>query len=374
MSLLWMDGFDAYGVTPTYQSDGLSVTDQSTGLMLASAGYIYATYVGLSTNTRGGTGMSLGLVTDAYQGYLEKAFSTKSELIVGFAIKACMNTTTRLVRFKYDDLMGNRKLSASVWADGVGGISAGLLADDVISNNVGQVAEVWGSSPSNVWYPDIWHYVEVHYKPHHTNGTLTVRLDGVTVLNISGSKTCALYCPSDAINIVSWRASSFTIFDPTGYYLDDIYICDTLGSTFNTFLGDVSVYSLLPTSDAGPNDMSQQGGGVGHYTSVDNVPPDASAYVYSNNSGDRELYGLAELPANILDVMAVSVHARVKKDAPGSSSIKLVAKLGANETVSSAISIPSVYTTRHMFLESAPDGGAWNRTKATSLLAGVEIV
>jgi hypothetical protein len=157
-------------------------------------------------------------------------------------------------------------------------------------------------------------------------------------------------------------------------FYDDLYVLDTLGSGFNDFLGDVVVHSVNVVSDQGPNDLSQFGGTVGHYTALNQVPTDEDqSFLYGNAVGAKEMFGLDTLPDNIIDVLAMSVHVRGRKDAPGTALMKPLIKFDTNEVSGPPTPLAVQYVTKNMFMEQCPDGTAWTKAKAEATLIGFEV-
>jgi hypothetical protein len=350
--LLWMDGFDTYG------ADG-----QDADAVMSGAGYTRAENLEMNSSTRTGRGMAVEMSSGAVSsqvGRIRRAIGTVNEVIVGFAVKVEGNDFFTVAQLIYDNLLGTAWTHLGVARNAQAGVS--------VYSYSGSTRVLVGASEPNVFFAGVWHYIEVKYKP----GSYTVvRIDGATVLSTGGSFNAGA---PQLVNMVQLTNPDFSV---VGYkqWVDDFYICDTSGAIFNNFCGDVVVHALMPFDDALPNQMASFGGGLGHFTAVDDIPPDDDlSYLYSNTAGHTEMFGVDPLPANIIDVLAVSVHARAKKDAAGTSSIKLKCRY-LTDTVESAVKpMTTQYTNKHHIFELAPDGGSWNKVKAAAMDIGVEIV
>jgi hypothetical protein len=360
-----MDGFDSYGVSG-------SAPDSTVENAMASSGYAQAQYLWVNSDTRTGNGQCLALqqsASDINTGKLGFSIPTDTGIVVGFAIKIPYSEITPLVNLMYDDHFGTRKSAMVVFANATGGITVGFVGSN------GQPATYVANSADNIFFYHTWHYVEVKYTPGLTAGTITVRLDGVTVLTYTG-QTIPTTNPA-LVNYVLFECTGYSLnlSDDSNIEIDDLYILSTTtGGTYYDFIGDVVIETLLPASDAGTNQWTQYGGSLTHASAVSDVPSDEdSSYLYSNTSGQIEMFNLSPLSSDVIDVLAMSVHARAKKDAPGSASIKLLATETGNTTTGPATSLPSVYTTRYMMMETAPDSSNWNRTKAVATTIGVEV-
>lgn len=371
MALIWMDGFDIYGYaaagTPSGSSDNAALNAQ-----LTSAGYVSASQVFMTTDTRTGFGQaawfgygSSGGATDAN---IRKAFTPKEEIVVGFALKYDPTTLDRIIDFLFDNRLGTVTRQMSVYANAQGGFSLSRNGADLVA-----------SSPPNVIFPGVWHYVEIKYRPRKGSaGLVVIRVDGSVVMSFTG-QTSSANVP-DQVNMIRFGNYADDFFNATSgtngrQWLDDLYILDSTGDGFTDFLGDVVVHTLLPRLDAGPNELSMFGGGLGHYTAVDEVGYDDDvSYLYTNTTGLGEMFALDELPANIIDVLAMSVHVRGKKDSPGIGTIKLRARHDVDVVESDPMPLAIQYTTQHFIMPTSPDGTQWTKTKAEETEIGFEVL
>ncbi len=359
MALIWMDGFDTYGSH-----------NQRLDAMLGSSLYVRGRCVA-DNGTRTGRGMAIRFQqAPGNSDEIRKAFPAVDEIIVGFAWKTDEIATLRnICDFYYDNQFGTNRLQCGLWMAGTGAVTFGYYD----SGGTSTVRVKLFESHPNVMFPAVWHFVEVRVKLHETEGHVIVRVDGQTVLAGYG-RTKNAAAPS-LCNIFRTGNGHLEDIVNNVVYLDDLYICDTQGGVYNDFLGDVVVHAVMPHSDAGPNDMAVFGGGLSHASAVSDVPPDNDvSYLYSNTEGHVDMFNVDQLPANIIDVLAVSVHARVKKDAAGTSMMKLKARYDDETDDSPAIPLTTQYVTRSQVYEIAPDGGAWNRVKANNMQVGVEII
>lgn len=355
MALLWMDGFDTYGA---HGNDVSSV--------ISSAGYVSANGLSANNETRTGRGFCVQMASGAggQQTYrCRRAFETVDEVIIGFAMMAPNVNLSTLCNLMYDDRFGQVYTQISVYKNAQSGITVAH------GNGTGDSATFVAASAPNVLFAGVWHFVEVRYKPNtHT----IVRVDGVTVLHAAGAKN-----PNapELVNMMQFLSPN-TEYSTTGGVkrFDDLYICDSTGVRFNDFCGDVVIHAVLPAGDAGPNQWTGFGGGLNNFSAVQDVPPDGdTSYIFSNTLGHVDMFDVDPLPPNIIDVLAVSVHARAKKDAAGASKLKLLSRWNGMTQASPELSMTTQYSNKDWMFELAPDGGPWNRVKANEMKIGVEI-
>ena len=233
-----------------------------------------------------------------------------------------------------------------------------------------------GATAPNVIFPNSWNYIEFSITGGTSGGSLTLKLNGATVLTLTNVQT-QITGAASTYNIVqsAWNTYGNNL-SGGGYtcrkFIDDMYVCDTTGSApFNTFLGDVVVHTVFPNADASPNAMTQVGGASGHFTAVDQLGSDEdTSYLTTNTSAVEELFNVGTLPADIIEVLAVCIHVRAKKDGPGSASFNTIGKLSSNTSTSSAQFMPTVYQTLPYILELEPGGGSWTKADAQNLEIG----
>ena len=349
--LLWIDGFDAYG------TDGAGIFSA-----LNAAGYEvtgqFGTLVSASANTRTGVGFSLNPASfhQGYNGSVIRNFPLATGLVVGFACQINESIYQPICSIGYNSYLGQVGDQMQVYFNAANGLTV-MTGDGLLH---------YATNP-NAFFAGVWQYVEIMYTPGAA-GSIQIKVDGVVVLNVTSEQTGQAAYPA-TVNYFSFNGLGVNML------VDDLYICDQTGPAFNTFLGDCVVHAVLPNADAGTNTFAQFGGdGGGHYTSVDDVTPDGdTSYVYSNTSGQKELYSLSTLPADIVSVLAVGVNVLAKKASAGLGLYQAVCEVGSTESDSPAIAAPLAYTMSQTLLASPPGGGAWSLTSVQSAKIGVKI-
>lgn len=264
--LLWMDGFDAYGTNTT---DITTLISQSGyGISLGGGG----TTINSESDTRTGIGFS---ARNSAGGYFYLAFGVTSGIVTGMAIKL-VSVSGVICKFVYNNLLGTLSDQMVLYANGENGIS--LTTGD---------QELIAASLPNCLFPGTWQYLEVSYSPSPTAGSIQVKLDGVAVINIASGKTSKTGQPN-SVNQLNFSGSTLApqSFGSMNIMFDDLYVCDNSGGSFNTFLGDCVVHTIYPNSDAGPNQMTINGGdGTHHYASINGAVPNGANYLSDNTPG-----------------------------------------------------------------------------------------
>lgn len=358
MALVFMDGFDCYG------TNGQDISGNMVAAGWVQYGNSYSDQTS-SSNTRSGLGQCMALVTNAPSTHdIRINLPALPEFFFGFAMNLNRYDQPGVQMFfhgLYDNSFGTTWENFQLFVADNGAITA-------VSNGA-----VLATSEPGVVQNYAWHYLEGHVVVDGTAGSIAISIDGSQVLSVTGVATKNPASPSK-VNQLGFYSSYGN--GGEGLLVDDFYVCDTTGSSLNSYLGDNIVYGVLPNGDGGTNAMTQVGGTVaGHYTSINELSPDGdTSYLTSNTPGTTELFTIPNLPAAALDVLAVQVHADARREAGGIAKIQMVISDGTNTVSGDAKSVPNTYATRSQIFENAPDGGAWTVAKVNEpLRVGVKV-
>lgn len=198
---------------------------------------------------------------------------------------------------------------------------------------------------ATVKYPlGSYHYLEAKCTVDPTAGAVTVRMDGVVILTLTGQNTRTT--GTSQITRVGMGA----VGGGQTWWVDDIYICDTTtpnsaGNNNADFLGDVKVNALYPNAAGAFTNYTRGGTDTGHdYGQVNEVtPPDEdTTYIVDGTIGDRDSF---KFPAISLvgSIFAAVVWARARKDDAGSRSLANVARSSAVDTIGSTYTLGATY-------------------------------
>jgi hypothetical protein len=220
------------------------------------------------------------------------------------------------------------------------------LWDDYGTFRVKRGATLLGSS-SIVHSASTWHQVEFKTTISTTVGTVLLKIDGVTALNLTGVNT--QQSANAYLNFIKFGEMS------SGQYffgLSDLILMDTSGSYCNDLLGAKIVAVKLPTGDGNYKQFTPSTG-TDHYAVVDELPPNTTDY----NSGSVDNIdtftksAVANPNANISGV-ALSIYC-CSSDG-GTASVAPVARSGSTNSVGSDLTVPSSYTYLQGFIYTDP--------------------
>jgi hypothetical protein len=361
MALLYMDGFDL----------------QDTLVRWGSAGYTGS--VVHTATTRLGTGKCVTLTVGSGGGLgglvqIYRAITPSSQVYVGAAIQAALvagvnqEPTPNFFGLFSDNgttghlyLYRNHSNSIQLFR---GDLAGGTFQFPMGSGTLLATSPV-GTLDGN------WHYVEMSATIHDSTGSVTVKVDGTTVLTFTGDTRNG--GTSTNIDTVKFKAGRYNVDTVGTISIDDLYICDGTGTVNNTFLGDVRVQSLLPSA-AGSSTQWAVTGAANNYTAAGESPYNDATYNSSSTVGQRDLYALTDLLSGTASVLGTQTVAHMQKSDAGTASAKLAIKSGAtvyyDTTQSLGTSIAAYSQVREM---DPATSAAWTVAAVNALEAGVEV-
>lgn len=208
-----------------------------------------------------------------------------------------------------------------------------------------------------------WHGygLQVTFGP---TGSLTLYLDGVAVLTLTNVRCCGNNSTTTAYAI------NFTSNNAHCYY-DDVYLCDTQGSTHTGYLGDLRVMTWVPTADGSHTDFAPSTG-TSHYACVDEVPANSDTdYVSSSTIGATDTY---KTPGATItgSVAGVQIAMTARKDDAGSRTVGFM--VGASQQGASVALSTSYTTYRTAVMETNPvTGVGWTQSDLQTQEFGVQV-
>jgi hypothetical protein len=235
-----------------------------------------------------------------------------------------------------------------------------------------------GLSANNVWSGDVWNFLESHVKIDGSTGSVSIRVNGVTVLNLTGQNTkptANAWADACDFGVMPIALAAGQIF----VELDDIYYADTTSGagTFpaNTFLGDCRVATLFATGVGSSTDFSPLANANWQEISEQAMDSDSS-YNYSTNPTDEDLFAFSPLTATLSTIFGIQITVAARKDDAGARVLKSAVKSGATEDYGADHSLPDMqyaYFSDLWILD--PDTGAnWTLSGVNGAQYGYNLV
>lgn len=218
---------------------------------------------------------------------------------------------------------------------------------------------------------NVWRYIEFKATIDDVAGSVTVRVDGTTILTYSGDTR-------NGSTATVTKMILFNLGNPGTTYYDDVYALDNTGvAPYNDFLGDIVVRTLLPNGDGDSSGwLGSDGNSVNNSLLVDEPTSSMTDYVAANVSSTSDLYALTDVPSTY-DVLAVREVVYAAKSDGGVSPVVLPQAKGTLGTVRTDTALPALSTTPLPYgsdiRTTDPDGNALNATRLNAMQIGVQI-
>ncbi len=335
MALIFIDSFDHYDVPTLKWSVNIQATIDLSGLQSRTG-------IGAIQCSPFGPELNIVPRPAAVAGAAYRASGFPINTIMGF-ISGTGPGRTNQVR-----VVVNGDGSVSVWT----------------KNDPFQI--VLGTSAPNLITQNNYAYVECKISEFSASGTVTVKVDGLVVLTVTGDTN-----PGATGTYQTWYLGG-----PGGGFaanLDDVYLCDLVdsgipGQPNNDFLGAIRNYAEVPIGDATPLQWTPDAG-LTHYTQVDEIPPDdGTTYVSSAGVGavDQYVYGTTGIVPPV-QIFGVQVCLDAAIDIAGSRSIAPV--------VGGIVGTPAALSTSYGMVRQVYDGNpvnaaAWQLTDFATVRFG----
>lgn len=337
MAILFTEGFDAYGTSPTAANLDTYVSRKWPTFSDPGPGF------SLNTGRFGGRAM----VTNQNRWIQTPNFGNQTDMLAGFAINPANMTDANQYMCQFYEGT-NQGMNVRLTSSGELAVYKGTT---LLTTTTGA-----GISLSN------WHTIEFFVHTHASTGTYDLHLDGVSVLSDSGLDTRA---SSNAYyNFVRLGAQGAT---SAHVWFDDVYVADD-----STFLDSFKVLTVFPNGDASPNDGTPSTG-TDNYAVVDEAEPNGDTDYIENAVADVEMFDYESVVASI--VYAVTVNTVCRQDDATPLSIVLKAHSGATTDDGATQSVGSItFQHRWEIWEDNPDTAApWTASEINAAQFGYEV-
>lgn len=344
MALLWMDGFDHYG---SGASGRLAMLD---GVWAE----ISSAFLPDVSNPRTGTyslrALSTGINTNRR---VLGGAKTVVGLGAAFFLSALPGSNDSLRVFDFRD------------ASNVVQVSLYIQSTGTIVAYRGTTATLLGTTASPAIVAGAFQHVEARILFSQTVGTIEVRVNGVTVLNLTGLDTVAsalVECSQ-----VSVGGSLSNIGNIT-QDIDDAFAWDDTGVSVNDFQGDRRVRTTFPDADTAVADWTAEGAASG-YDCINDAAPDedatyiaAAPLVGSPATPLLSEFGLQNL-SNVGSIAAVQTYIRMRKTEAGDANVTASMLSGSSASDGGDRAITEAYTYWMDVHELNPGtGNPWSET------------
>jgi len=168
----------------------------------------------------------------------------------------------------------------------------------------GLTGNVLAESADGAFQKDIYQYVEINFSCTGTD-TIEIRVNETAVLGPTGGLNLRQAGSGGAYHVRLSAANSENGSPFT--YMDDLYVLDSDGSTFNDFVGDVKVDAFMPTDDGYYTDFTPSTG-VDHWDTINDIGTTADdAYIESDTVTEKDSFTITPT-GDLPTIHAIKVH------------------------------------------------------------------
>lgn len=354
--LLWLDGFDQYGLDETFMLDGAYASRD--GINLSELNPRTGTYaIRLNAVNDGGIRRVLG---DDYAA-------------VGAGMAVYMPTlpsnSTSYAPFDFRD--NNNLVHCGIAVTSSGQVYAYRQEGLARSAASGTILGTSGVCITARGYQ----HIEAFAVVDGAAGSIEVRVNGVTVLNLTGVNTqnpdaqagviaqvMANGCPGGAI-----------IGLPSYVEADDLFVWEQTGPYNDDFIGDMKVYTRFPDGDTAIEEWAPAVG-TDTFDNLNKVPPQDDVYfITAEAPGVVSIVEIEDVPTAIVRIAGVQSLARAVKTDAGNAKIVLGVHSGSDfdEGAEQALSMaPSYYSS--IFEVDPGTGVPWTPAGFNAATASIE--
>ncbi len=359
MALLFLEGFEEYDASSSTNFANDYVRNQAINGIRGSYFYVN-TMTPSTTQVRtaqtGLTGKSLFL-TDSVFGWTTPNLST---LFFGFGFFTTSTGATKTVMGFCKDMNGMNYISNPSTGLRLVMNSGGTLS--IVNNNTA----VTIATSSSTLTANTWCYIEVKYVfGSGTSGACQVKVNDVDFINSTSIDTAGT---GTSISSVYFQSNGMS------FYYDDVYFCDATGTSNNTFLGGIGVYSMIPTANSSVAMTASAGS---NYACVDEIPANSTDYVSATATNQTDLYSFSGFPVAFTPsvVPGVLVKARSTKASQNTAKMQMVTNYNSSTATSASLDlyygswvmVGSVFNTQ-------PDTTSWTQAAVNGIAAGIKVV
>lgn len=211
-----------------------------------------------------------------------------------------------------------------------------------------------------------WNYIEVKFKVASTGGTFEVRVNETVWVTYSGNTQ----------NTGNANAASFQFkgrFAQNAFM--DIYICDSNGSSNNSYLGDCRVDTVRPTGAGTYAQLTPQGN-ANNYANVNETTPDNdTTYNVSGTAGAQDSFVFGALTSITGSIFGVQANIDADKDDAGARTVAATTRVGSTDYAGSTQSVSTTYHVYTQIWEQNPNTSAiWTASAINASEFGYKVV
>lgn len=360
MSLLWMDGFDHYGDDESKMLDGAWA--EYFGATWGNAGSAYLDTAKARTGARAihfkiGIPFGSTYASGQQRVWWRRVFGeNKVRAGVGLAIYMDeLPANPNRIGVSFCDENNAAQLTCYVLPTGAWQVYRGGIPTSIN----GSIGTLLGTSAVALVAKG-WNHVEIWATADDAAGAVEIRVNGVTVINLTGIDTVAsslVHFAQVRYGEFGWRSQDVGM--QADWYIEDLFAADDQGLINNDFIGDKKVYTKFPDADTTTQDWIPSTGATA-WEILSNNPADDAEFLTADNPGDTLIEEVEDLPADVVSIAGIMPTARAWKTDAGNAKIQLGMLSGSSLDVGVEHALSMAISYHWDVFELDPDtGAAW---------------
>lgn len=223
-----------------------------------------------------------------------------------------------------------------------------------------------GTTSAQVIFNNTWHSIGIELVISDTVGRVTIYVDGVQVLNLTGQDT--KNGGAGTINVLCVACNSQSTASAPNCDFDDVQVHDVA-----TRVAEMKAETLYPTSDVAQG--FSRSTGATNYTLVDETTVNGDTdYVQASAVSTVDTYGFGDLSTTPANIYAVQVVAFAEKTDATSRSIALQIISGATTSDGADFALASSYGRFERLTTIDPNtAAAWTPANVNAITAGPKV-
>lgn len=233
-----------------------------------------------------------------------------------------------------------------------------------------------GISAAGLVFAGFYNYLEVLCTVDGAAGVVTVNLNNNNLLMLTGENT------DNGGAVPEINAIQFQGGNPSGTFIDDVYILDTVPpAPQNGILGDTRIESLVPIADGAFTSFPvlEPVTPTTHFDKVDDpVPDDAVTFVASELGGHRDTFDMQTLsdPGGSSVIYGVQQLLYARKDKVTAKSFMPIARVGGTVYDGAVNPLVTAFDYYVEMWQQNPDTGPadWTESEVNAAEWGAEVI
>ncbi len=330
MSVIWADDFSIYGGDLTKLTDGIYAEATAGGGLGGAIAFVEDPDPLQTGNVIKLTAGAATAVADPFRNTLLRyALPEGAETTLGISFRIWFDDLPtdagNACTFEFTDINNVSQVSFYVHTSGVISAWRGQPAPSLIGYGTdGVEGTLLGASLSPCVTAGAWTHLEFKINIHDSTGTVELRANGITKINLTGQDTKM----TAETTVAQFLWNNVYLYSPGSdanvpYHFKDFVVWDTAGSQNNDFLGSVAIIRLDPSADISFN-WTPSSGTTGYnlideYLTVD----DTDKITADSTPPASSVFALTNLPVDTTSVKALITVARARKVDGGDANLQV---------------------------------------------------